>query len=199
MSILVYITFAERGIDEPYRMFTSRAEYRLSLRSDNADRRLTDLGKSVGLVDNERWHKYRQKVASIDQLKTYCKDTNLAGSNMWDLLRKPNSELAEKLSDNEYVKNADFDKSVVNAVVIDAKYEGYLKKQEKLVAHFRNMEKVKIPADIDYAAVDHLRAEAREKLTLFKPDTFAQASRISGITPADITILRIHLKKTSGK
>ncbi|MFA5422277.1 MAG: tRNA uridine-5-carboxymethylaminomethyl(34) synthesis enzyme MnmG [Phycisphaerae bacterium] len=184
-----------RGIDEPYRMFTSRAEYRLSLRSDNADRRLTDLGKTVGLVDERRWAKYQAKCANIEELKTYLKNTTFKGSTMWQDLARPHSELTLNLSDNDYVKNADLDKTVVEAAVIDAKYEGYLEKQARLVTHFKKLEKMKIPAELDYSLVEHLRTEAKEKLTKFKPDTFAQASRISGITPADITVLQIHLKK----
>jgi tRNA uridine 5-carboxymethylaminomethyl modification enzyme len=184
-----------RGIDEPYRMFTSRAEYRLSLRSDNADRRLTDLGKTAGLVDEKRWSIYQKKIASIARLKTYLKATGFAGSTMWRELARPHNKLAETLSDNDYIKNADFDESVLEAAVIDAKYEGYLAKQERLVGHFRRLEKLRLPADLDYRSIEHLRIEAKEKLAKFRPDTFAQASRISGITPADITVLQIHLKK----
>lgn len=184
-----------RGIDEPYRMFTSRAEYRLSLRSDNADRRLTDLGKMVGLVDGKRWAKYQKKIASIEKLKGYLKTTAHGGSTMWQELGRPHNELAEKLSDNDYIKNEDFDESVLEAAIIDAKYEGYLGKQERLVGHFRNLEKIRIPADLDYRAIEHLRVEAKEKLSAFRPETFAQAGRISGITPADITVIQIHLKK----
>jgi tRNA uridine 5-carboxymethylaminomethyl modification enzyme len=184
-----------RGIDEPYRMFTSRAEYRLSLRSDNADRRLTDLGKMVGLVDGPRWAKYQKKVASIEKLKTYLRDAPYGASTMWQELARPHNELAQTLSDNDYIKNADFDEPVLEAVLIDAKYEGYLGKQERLVGHFRKLEKIKLPADLDYGTIEHLRAEAKEKLSRFHPETFAQAGRISGITPADITVLQIHLKK----
>ena len=184
-----------RGIDEPYRMFTSRAEYRLSLRSDNADRRLTDLGKTVGLVDGRRWAKYQKKVASIDNLKTYLKTADFNGSTMWQELGRPHNELAQKLSDNDYIKNEDFDESVVEAAIIDAKYEGYLAKQERLVGHFRNLEKIRIPADLDYRAIEHLRVEAKEKLSAFRPETFGQAGRISGVTPADVMVVQIHLKK----
>lgn len=184
-----------RGIEEPYRMFTSRAEYRLSLRSDNADRRLTQIGKMVALVDDSRWRRYQNKIASTEKLKTYLETTTCDGTTMWQQLKRPGSELAATLSDNDYIKNEDFDKSVVEAAVIDAKYEGYLQKQQRLVSHFRNLDKVRLPAELDYGRIEHLRAEARERLSAFRPETFGQASRISGITPADITVIQIHLKK----
>ncbi len=184
-----------RGIDEPYRMFTSRAEYRLSLRSDNADRRLTQIGKMVGVVDQNRWGRFQKKTADIEKLKAYLETTTCDGTTMWQQLKRPGSELAAKLSDNDYIKNEDFDRSVAEAAVIDAKYEGYLDKQQRLVTYFRNLDKVRIPAELDYAKIEHLRAEAREKLSTFEPETFGQAGRISGITPADITVLQIHMKK----
>jgi tRNA uridine 5-carboxymethylaminomethyl modification enzyme len=184
-----------RGIDEPYRMFTSRAEYRLSLRSDNADRRLTNFGRSVGLVDDVRWSKFQKKLANLEKLKIYLKDTVFEGSRMYDVLRRPNNKLAQILPDNEYVKQSNFDNSVVEAVIIDAKYEGYLEKQQRLVAHQDKLDKMKIPADLDYGTIEHMRSEAKEKFTRFGPETLGQASRISGITPADITVLQIHLKK----
>ncbi len=184
-----------KGIDEPYRMFTSRAEYRLSLRSDNADRRLTDLGKMVGLVDEKRWARFQEKIASIDKLKAYLKSAVFNGSSMWRELARPHSKLPDTLSDNDYIKNADFDESVLEAAIIDAKYEGYLGKQDRLVGRFHKLEKMRLPADLDYSSIEHLRAEAKEKLSTHRPDTFAQAGRISGITPADITVLQIHLKK----
>jgi tRNA uridine 5-carboxymethylaminomethyl modification enzyme len=184
-----------RGIDEPYRMFTSRAEYRLSLRSDNADRRLTDLGKMVGLVDEKRWARFQRKIASIDKLKSYLKNTGYNGQTMWRELVRPHSKLPDTLSDNDYIKNADFDETVLEAAIIDAKYEGYLGKQDRLVGHFRKLEKMRLPAGLDYSSIEHLRAEAKEKLSAHRPDTFAQAGRISGITPADITVVQIHLKK----
>jgi len=111
------------------------------------------------------------------------------------LLRRPKSGLEETLADNPEVKNMNVTDDVLQAVIIDAKYEGYLTKQERLVAGFRTLEAKKIPPELDYNAVAHLRAEAREKLSIFRPGTLAQASRISGVTPADITVIQIYLKK----
>jgi len=188
-----------KGIDEPYRMFTSRAEYRLALRADNADRRLTPIGRSVGLVDQERWETFRNKVDHIDRLKKWLKTSTAADTgriSLWDQLRRPDNPLAGTLAENPDVKNMNLADDVLQAVVIDAKYEGYLAKQERLVANLQTMEKKTIPPDLDYHHVAHLRSEAKEKLSAFKPSTLAQASRISGITPADITVIQIHLKKT---
>jgi tRNA uridine 5-carboxymethylaminomethyl modification enzyme len=185
-----------RGIDEPYRMFTSRAEYRLTLRADNADRRLTTIGKSAGLVDQHRWARFQKKLGDIDKLKSFLKSNRSEGVSLWEKLRQPNSPLAETLTDNPDVKNMNITDEVLQAVIIDAKYEGYLTKQERLVAGFRTLEVKKIPPDLDYNGVAHLRAEAREKLSIFRPGTLAQAARISGITPVDITVIQIHLKKS---
>jgi tRNA uridine 5-carboxymethylaminomethyl modification enzyme len=184
-----------KDIGEPYRMFTSRAEYRLALRADNADRRLTQIGKSVGLVDRQRYQKLQRKLQGINRLKDYLKNTRSAGITLYAKLRRPDANLQGQLADSPHIKNMGLDQDVLEATIIDAKYEGYLAKQERLVAHFRTLESRKIPADLDYERIEHLRAEAREKLSLFRPGTLAQASRIGGITPADITVIQIHLRK----
>jgi tRNA uridine 5-carboxymethylaminomethyl modification enzyme len=183
-----------REIDEPYRMFTSRAEYRLSLRSDNADRRLTHIGRSVALVSDDRWTKFQEKCDKIRLLTNYLQDTRINGQSLWHQLKRPDCPPVQNLLSGDMERQR-FPRDVLEAVSIDAKYEGYLARQARQIESFRNLENIKLPVDLDYNNVSHLRFEAREKLSTFRPHTLGQASRIGGITPADITVIRIHLKK----
>jgi tRNA uridine 5-carboxymethylaminomethyl modification enzyme len=184
-----------RPIDEPYRMFTSRAEYRLLLRSDNADIRLTPIGRQFGLVDDARWKKFQDKIAAMDTLRQFLKTTRRGGKLLWDLLKQPQGGLAERLWEDTEIAAMNLPRQAVEEVAIESRYEGYLARQEREIAQFRNLEHIRIPDGMDYFTVSHLRYEAKEKLSAMKPLTLGQASRIGGITPADIAVLQIYLKK----
>ena len=199
-----------KGTNEPYRMMTSRAEYRLVLRQDNADKRLTPIGYEVGLIDEERYQKFLNKMESIDrEIERIKKATTGNRPEVQDVLRKYGStelksgiHLSEliKRPELDYFKIAPIDKDrpkldydVCEQVNIFFKYEGYINRQNKQIAQFKKMEEKKIPDDIDYNDVNSLRLEAIQKLSDIRPNSIGQASRISGVSPADISVLLVYL------
>jgi tRNA uridine 5-carboxymethylaminomethyl modification enzyme len=179
------------GVDEPYRMFTSRAEYRLLLRHDNADRRLSAIGRAHGSVSSERWQRLERKEADIAQacelLETRARD----GEKLSKLLKRPEIEWSDLVASAPELSR--FTREVADQVVHDVKYAGYIARQEIEIARQRRLSDKRIPAAFDFAAIVHLRAEAREKLARIRPIDLAQAGRISGITPADVALLALHL------
>ena len=202
---------------EPYRMMTSRAEYRLLLRQDNADLRLTKIGYEIGLINEKRYQKLLEKEEMINREINRVNHTNVgtsekvqqlldlygstrltSGTTMAELIRRP--ELSyEKLRDIDE-ERPELPWDVEEQVNINIKYEGYIRRQMKQVEQFKKLENRKIPEDIDYDQIQSLRIEAKQKLTEIRPASIGQASRISGVSPADISVLLVYLsaaKKSS--
>jgi tRNA uridine 5-carboxymethylaminomethyl modification enzyme len=184
-----------RGVDEPYRMFTSRSEHRLQLRHDNADLRLTELGRQVGLVDDRRWERFERRRAAIGRLQTLLRSTRHEGETLERLLRRPPTTWADLAALCPALAAENDELGAITQVVIEAKYGGYIERQAEQVERFRRLEDKPLPADLDYTQVPQLRAEAREKLARIRPRSLGQAGRISGLNPADIATLLIYLKR----
>ena len=203
-----------KGVNEPYRMFTSRAEYRLQLREDNADMRLTEDGYKIGLVGEEQWRMFNekreaiereiqrlkttwytpQKLAEEEQLRVFGQKLSRE-ANLHDLLRRPNLDYAALMTLPDAQPETALADSVIEQVEIQVKYQGYIDRQNEEIDSRRDIEALKLPDDIDYAKVKGLSAEVQQKLNQHKPETVGQASRISGVTPAAVALLMVHLKR----
>ena len=202
-----------RGVSEPYRMFTSRAEYRLQLREDNADTRLTEVGRRLGIVDDVRWKAFSTKREAVEietaRLKAaWAQPAKLPEADairvlghaiereysMFDLLRRPNVSYAALMT-LPIAADPRISAAVAEQVEIAAKYQGYIDRQQDEVAHSRAHEETRLPTDIDYSKVHGLSREVQLKLNQHKPETVGQASRIQGITPAAISLLLVHVKR----
>ncbi|MEY4719116.1 MAG: tRNA uridine-5-carboxymethylaminomethyl(34) synthesis enzyme MnmG, partial [Pseudomonadota bacterium] len=202
-----------RGTSEPYRMFTSRAEYRLQLREDNADLRLTEKGRELGLVDDVQWRFFEEKREAIVNLqgklakKWIRAESDEAGlveqiwgkklakeASLMELLRRPEVDVENLLRFSDEV---DIDEKVAEQVAIQAKYAGYIDRQQTEINRAHRYEHLKLPDNVDYSLVSGLSNEVSEKLKKQRPETLGQASRIPGITPAAVALLLVHLKKKS--
>ena len=203
-----------KGVNEPYRMFTSRAEYRLQLREDNADMRLTEDGYKIGLVGEAQWRMFNekreaiereiqrlkttwytpQKLAEEEQLRVFGQKLSRE-ANLHDLLRRPNLDYATLMTLPDAQPETALADSVVEQVEIQVKYQGYIDRQNEEIDSRRDIETLKLPEDIDYSKVKGLSAEVQQKLNQHKPETVGQASRISGVTPAAVALLMVHLKR----
>ena len=189
-----------RGVSEPYRMFTSRAEYRLLLREDNADLRLTPKGRELGLVDDERWDTFNAKREAVTAEQHRLAGAAVQGSKAAVLLKRPEFGYDEVVGlagrSAELDAMADEQREQVELQVeTQAKYAGYIDRQEREIAKHAKQESLRLPEDIDYAAVDGLSNEARQKLAAARPVTLGQASRLEGMTPSAVSLLLVHLKK----
>ena len=203
-----------KGVNEPYRMFTSRAEYRLQLREDNADMRLTEDGYKIGLVGEEQWRMFNekreaiereiqrlkttwytpQKLAEEEQLRVFGQKLSRE-ANLHDLLRRPNLDYAALMTLPDAQPETALADSVVEQVEIQVKYQGYIDRQNEEIDSRRDLETLRLPENIDYSKVKGLSAEVQQKLNQHKPETVGQASRISGVTPAAVALLMVHLKR----
>jgi tRNA uridine 5-carboxymethylaminomethyl modification enzyme len=202
-----------RGVSEPYRMFTSRAEYRLSLREDNADLRLTEMGHQLGCVDDNRWNLFVTKRAAIDKEFSRLESTHISAKSITaeeaiqvigqpferdyslaDLIRRPNISYSA-LTALSVAGPAVADPLVAEQVEIQLKYAGYIQRQQVEIERQQHHEQTRLPDELDYASVRGLSVEARQKLTQHRPETLGQAGRISGLTPAALSLLLVHLKK----
>lgn len=184
-----------KGVDEPYRMFTSRAEYRLLLRHDNADRRLTPLGWKIGSVTLERWRRLQEHEAQIERARRALASQFHQGSTLEQILRRPESTWIDICSQNSEVASLNISPLAAEQITLEAKYAGYIRRQTAQIERHNDVHAAAIPETFDFFAIPQLRAEAKQKLSRIRPRNVGQASRISGITPADIAMLILYVKE----
>ena len=182
-----------RGVDEPYRMFTSRAEHRLVLRYDNADTRLTPLGRDIGLVDDSRWQRFESKRDRLSGLMHALQTLSHDGKRLTDWLKRPDEDGLRFGTAHEEIAEYQREADIWAGALIQIKYEGYVRRQERIIERFREMESRAIPSDLDYSSIPQLRREAVDRWSSVRPRSFGQAGRVSGIHPTDVTMLLVHV------
>jgi tRNA uridine 5-carboxymethylaminomethyl modification enzyme len=182
-----------KGTAEPYRMFTSRAEYRLLLRQDNADLRLAELGHELGLLAPRNYEKFKAKKLAVENELTRLATTHSGSVSLAQILRRPEISYRDLPNRDEHL-----DQEIIQQVEIALKYEGYIERQQNDVERLKSLENKQIPDWMDYSLIPSLRTEARAKLQKIQPGTLGQASRISGVSPADISLLMVWMKRGPG-
>jgi tRNA uridine 5-carboxymethylaminomethyl modification enzyme len=203
-----------KGTEEPYRMFTSRAEYRTLLRQDNADFRLTPMAYKIGLASEKRLRRMEHKLEESEKMVAFYKETSITvaeanpilesketasisqGDKLFKIFSRPQMDLEDMLqfeSVKEYVANNDLDQEILEQAEIQVKYSGYIDKERNNADKLTRLENVKIPEDFDYNLIKSMSIEARQKLSKIRPVTISQASRISGVSPSDVSVLLVHM------